>query len=266
MIFQHGDTLQVPETPTGKGLEMDENPKVKKGSSPKINFSNFFKSLKLLHHFKIINYVHNLFCSKMNATSFDSSDDEADLKRRAPDSPPEERAGKKPKNEEIDTNNELDFEDTMSDTSATLMDTPYYNADECEFIPRYAICCLNCKCSEDKIMRTFGPNLGCKVLNNCGNSIVENGNHYLYHKACCHNFRIGCQKKYESPMQQAILNSHTCEQKLEEAKPLSDLQRMYNSERRKEVQRHNEDFRDVLNQWNWKIETYPDYVSRTKLG
>jgi hypothetical protein len=48
-------------------------------------------------------------------------------------------------------------------------------------------------------------------------------------------------------MQQAILNSHTCEQKLEEAKPLSDIQRIYNSERKKEVQRHNEDFRDVLN-------------------
>ena len=64
-----------------------------------------------------------------------------------------------------------------------------------------------------------------------------------------------------SPMQEAILNSHTCEKILEEAKPLSDIQRMYNSERRKEVQRHNEEVQDVLDNWNWKIETYPDYVS-----
>ena len=57
------------------------------------------------------------------------------------------------------------------------------------------------------------------------------------------------------------MKSHTCEKKLEVAKPLSDIQRLYNSERRKEVQRHNDDFRDVLDKWNWKIETYPDYVS-----
>ena len=115
-------------------------------------------------------------------------------------------------------------------------------------------------------MSSFDPNYGVRVFNNCGNSVVQDGNHYLYHKGCCHNFRECDFKNYESPMQQAILNSHNCEQKLEEAKPLSDSQRMYNSERKKEVQRHNEDFCDVLDKWDWKIETYPDYVSRTEMG
>jgi hypothetical protein len=114
-------------------------------------------------------------------------------------------------------------------------------------------------------MKTFDPHNGVRVLNNCGNSIGQDSNTYLYHKACCHNFQE-IDVDYLSPMQQAILNSHTCEKKLEQARPLSDIQRLYNSERRKEVQRHNEDFRDVLDRWNWKIETYPDYVSRTEIG
>ena len=125
----------------------------------------------------------------MNDPSFDSSDDEADLKRNAPDSPPDKPVEKKQnvasspvKNEEIDvpindppSSNEI--EDTMSDTSYTLMDIPYYTED-CIHIPRYAICCLNCKCDEKTIMGTFDPDNGFRVLNNCGNS----GGESIFHR------------------------------------------------------------------------------------
>ena len=150
----------------------------------------------------------------MNDPSFDSSDDEADLKRNAPESPPDKPAEKKQnvatspvKNEEIDPlkndpppSNE-EFDDSMSDVLREDW-LPAYFSDECVIFPRYAICCLKCNCTDATVNRYIDPDWGVLVMNNCGNSAPE-GNTYLYHRGCCHKFNER-HNDYLSPMTEAI--------------------------------------------------------------
>ena len=149
----------------------------------------------------------------MNSPSFDSSDDEADLKRNAPESPPDKPAEKKQnvatspvKNEEINPlNNDPppsnEFDDSMSDVLKEEW-LPAYFSDECVIFPRYAICCLKCNCTDVTVDRYIDPDWGVLVMNNCGNSAPE-GNTYLYHRGCCHKFNVR-HNDYLSPMTEAI--------------------------------------------------------------
>jgi hypothetical protein len=126
-------------------------------------------------------------------------------------------------------------------------------------------------------MRFVDQTTGVRVLNNCGNSSQsleeKQGNRYLYHKGCCHNFKV-TDSDYQSPMQLAIWNSADQkkidkynESKVAEARPLSDLLRSLKAARRKQVSQNNleENIPEELKEEEkdlemFKLETSPDFM------
>lgn len=156
-----------------------------------------------------------------------------------------------------------------SDTDFWLKER-YDSEESCSFIPRYAICCLQCKCytKKDYYRRFVDPNNGLLYMNHCGNSkqSLEQGfgNSYLYHKGCCHGFKA-TGEGFQSPMQEAIWNS-TSQYNIDEynklkeaeAKPLSDLIQSLKTARIKQVTRDNleDDTPDALKQEGKTLEMY----------
>lgn len=187
--------------------------------------------------------------NKTMSDSFDSSDDEADIRRCELKRQKLAASGNKSATNDED-------EDTQSDTDFYIQNG-YYQENVHVNIPRYAICCLQCKCQTTKKnwYQNCFASCGLFIANNCGNSrqsLEKNqdgklilGNTSLYHKSCCHGFKAHYED-YQSPMQVAMWNStaqHNIDEynklKEAEAKPLSDLLQSLKTARKKHVMREN---------------------------
>ena len=165
----------------------------------------------------------------------------------------------------------IEYDDTESDTDFWLKDA-YYDEETDPYVPRYAICCLQCNCESEK--KDYFKNFvdaknQTRIANNCVNSKQSldqgYGNSYLYHKGCCHGFKATDERGYQSPMQEAIWNSTSQynideynKRKEAEAKPLSDLIQSLKTARKKQVMRDNleDDTPDALKQEGKTLEMY----------